>query len=69
MDYEVVNRAMGGLQWNIVYWFAAYMQMMARRGYTGLGTVRWRHNSGIAFDVALNIVGVPVSFTGVQGRS
>ena len=61
VDFMVVDQAMGGLKWDVVYWFAAHMQMMARRGFTGLGVVRWNHESGLTFNMAVSVAGVPLS--------
>lgn len=56
LDFLVVDSADSqGLEWNVVYWFAAYMQGMARRWYTGLGSVTFRHENGWLFDVALRL--------------
>ena len=56
LDFLVVDSANSrGLEWNIVYWFAAYMQGMARRGYTGLGSVTFRHENGWGFEVTLRL--------------
>lgn len=56
LDFLVRDRAGSrGLGWNVVYWFAAYMQGMARRRYTGLGRVTFRHENGWVFDVTLRL--------------
>ncbi|KAF6227059.1 hypothetical protein HO133_008500 [Letharia lupina] len=56
LDFLVVDGANShGLEWSIVYWFAAYMQAMARRGYTGLGSVTLRHENGWVLDVTLRL--------------
>ena len=58
LDFLVMNNdraGLPGLEWKVVYWFAAYLQGMARRGYTGLGRVTFRHVNGWACDVTLSL--------------
>jgi len=63
MDFTISERgpAQVVLEWNVVYWFAAYMQALARMGFTSIGRVQWRHDSGIVMDVVLRLLlDVPV---------
>lgn len=56
LDFLVIDRATSpGLEWNVIYWFAVYMQGMARRWYTGLGGVTFSHENGWMFDVTLRL--------------
>lgn len=49
------------MEWNVVYWFAAYMQALARMGFTSIGSMEWRHESGTVMDVVLRLlVDMPV---------
>lgn len=45
------------MQWNVVYWFAAYMKASATMGYTSVGSVQWRHDSsGTVMGVVLALL-------------
>ena len=56
LDFSVMNGAgLRGLEWKVVYWFAAYLQALARRGYTGLGRITFRNADGWACDVTLSL--------------
>ena len=56
--YRMIDRgpANAVLDWGVVYWFAAYMQGLVRRGYTHTGRVLWRHESGIIIGITLRLL-------------
>lgn len=57
LDFLMIDRVGSpGLEWKMVYWVAAYLQGLARRGYTGFGSVTFRHESGWAFGVTLKLM-------------
>lgn len=69
LDYAMVD---GGptnvdMEWEVVYWFAAYMQALVRLGYTQIGRVVWSHESGIVISIVLDLV-VPVRVRGGSGN-
>ena len=56
LDILVLGRADSRrLDVNVVYWVTACMQARARGGYEGLGSVRFRQASGLAFKVSLAV--------------
>ncbi len=68
LRYLVIDRGPANvvLEWNLVYWFAAYMQAIARRGNTSIGRVLWRHESGIVIGISLRLL-VDVRVQGGSG--